>query len=285
MRVSGEDASGGPNPAEVVCPGCLGRLPKAALAATLHVCPECGHHLLVGALERIAQLLDTDSFREWDADVEPVDCLHFQGPESYAVKLRAAQAATGLHDAIVTGAGTLAGHRVAVGVFDFRFMGGSMGSVVGERIYRLFLRARDGRRPVLLVTASGGARMQEGIFSLMQMAKTVVSVTALRQARLPYVALLTHPTTGGVAASVAMLADAILAEPRALIGFAGPRVIEQTLRSTVPRGAQEAESLYARGLVDAIIDRRHIRPRIAELFAALTFWPVASQTSVLELQP
>jgi acetyl-CoA carboxylase carboxyl transferase subunit beta len=235
------------------------------------VCPECDHHLLIGARERIAQLLDAHTFEEWDVRLEPRDFLSFRGPQPYADKLLAAQAATGLPDAIVTGSGTLDGHGIAIGAFDFRFMGGSMGSVVGEKIFRLFTRAKAERRAVLLITASGGARMQEGVFSLMQMAKTVAGVAALRRGQLPYLALLTHPTTGGVAASMAMLADVIMAEPRALIGFAGPRVIEQTIRAPVPKDAQTAEALYDHGFIDFVIHRRDVRARVAALLPALVF--------------
>jgi acetyl-CoA carboxylase carboxyl transferase subunit beta len=243
----------------ITCPGCLGAHDAADLVARLRVCPACGHHLRLPARERLALLADPDSFDEWDGSVRSVDPLGFVDVERYAVRLDQAERATGERAAVVTGRATLRGRPVALGAFEFGFMGGSMGSAVGEKLTRLFARATSDGLPAIVATASGGARMQEGILALMQMAKVTVAIERLRRARLPYVTVLTDPTTGGVAASVATLGDLVIAEPGAQIGFAGPRVIEQTIRARLPEGFQRAERLLAHGLLDAVVPRAGLR--------------------------
>ena len=203
------------------------------------VCPKCDYHFPISVLERIALLVDFGTFKEWDAELGPLDPLSFHDTKSYKDRVKAHQEKTGRKDAMVIGEGMMNGRRVVLCVFDFSFMGGSMGSVVGEKICRAIDRALEGRLPVILVTTSGGARMQEGILSLMQMAKTSAAVAKLGEAKLPFICLLADPTFGGVTASVAMLGDVILAEPKALIGFAGPRVIEQTIKQQLPDSFSE----------------------------------------------
>jgi acetyl-CoA carboxylase carboxyl transferase subunit beta len=247
----------------VACPGCLAVHDQAELAARLRVCPTCGHHLRLTARQRLALLADPGSFEEWDAGVRSGDPLGFVDLLPYPVRLDEAERSTGEREAVVTGRATLRGHPVALGAFEFGFMGGSMGCAVGEKLARLFGRAAREGLPAIVATASGGARMQEGILALMQMAKVTVGVERLRRARLPYVALLTDPTTGGVAASVATLGDLVIAEPRAQIGFAGPRVIEQTIRARVPEGFQRAERLLEHGMLDAVVPRAALREWLA----------------------
>jgi len=231
----------------------------------LLVCPGCGHHERVTAPERIAQLIDPDTWVPTDDQLLANDPLGFVDVKSYRDRLVQAREKTGLGDAILTGLGTLEGSPVALGVMDFRFMGGSMGSVVGERITRLVERATAEGRPVILVCASGGARMQEGVLSLMQMARTAAALQAHREARQLFVSLLTNPTTGGVTASFAMLGDLIIAEPKATIAFAGKRVIEQTLRQKLPEGFQTSEFLLKHGFVDLITPRTQLRSTLARL--------------------
>ena len=213
------------------------------------VCPKCDYHFPFSVEERIAHLADEQSFQEWDADLVPEDALEFVDTMSYSDRLLAAQKKTGKNEAIVIGQCTIEGQMLGVGIFNFRFMGGSMGSVVGEKICRAIDRSLDAKMPFLLVTTSGGARMQEGALSLMQMAKTASALARYAEARLPFIVLLTDPTFGGVTASVAMLGDVILAEPKALIGFAGPRVIEQTIKQRLPDGFQRAEFLLEHGMI------------------------------------
>jgi acetyl-CoA carboxylase carboxyl transferase subunit beta len=247
------------------CPECGLVAYRKDLLANASVCKGCGHHHRIDSEQRIALIADPGSFDQLDADLAPTDPLAFKDRRSYADRIRDSQRSTGLRDAVVTGLCRIEGLPLALGVMDFRFMGGSMGSVVGEKLTRLIEEATARRQPVLIVCASGGARMQEGMLSLMQMAKISGALQRHRQAELLYVPLLTHPTTGGVTASFAMLGDLILAEPKALIGFAGRRVIEQTLREKLPEGFQTAEYLLAKGFVDAIVPR----PAFRSTFAAL----------------
>jgi acetyl-CoA carboxylase carboxyl transferase subunit beta len=247
------------------CPECALVVYRKDLAAHAHVCKGCGHHQRIASDERIRLIVDEGSFEVLDADLSPTDPLAFKDRRSYADRLRDSQQATGLRDAVVTGLCRLDGMPLALGVMDFRFMGGSMGSVVGEKLTRLIEIATARRYPLLIVCASGGARMQEGMLSLMQMAKVAGALERHRRAELLYVPLLTHPTTGGVTASFAMLGDLILAEPKALIGFAGRRVIEQTLREKLPEGFQTAEYLQEHGFVDVIVPRPEMRTLLVQL--------------------
>jgi acetyl-CoA carboxylase carboxyl transferase subunit beta len=235
------------------------------LVAHAHVCKGCGHHHRIDSEERIRLIADEGSFEAQDTELSPTDPLAFKDRRAYADRLRDSQQSTGLRDAVVTGHCLLEGMPLALGVMDFRFMGGSMGSVVGEKLTRLIEGATARRSPVLIVCASGGARMQEGMLSLMQMAKISGALERHRQAELLYIPLLTHPTTGGVTASFAMLGDLILAEPKALIGFAGRRVIEQTLREKLPDNFQTAEYLQEHGFVDTIVPRPAFRATLATL--------------------
>jgi acetyl-CoA carboxylase carboxyl transferase subunit beta len=229
------------------------------------VCPKCDYHFPISVIERINLLVDLGTFKEWDADLEPQDPLQFQDTRSYKDRIKAQQDKTGRKDAMVIGQGAINGRKVALCVFDFGFMGGSMGSVVGEKICRAVDRALEGRMPVILVTASGGARMQEGILSLMQMAKTSAAVAKLGEAKLPFVSILADPTFGGVTASIAMLGDVIIAEPKALIGFAGPRVIEQTIKQQLPDQFQRAEFLLDHGMIDMIVERKQLKEAVSTL--------------------
>ncbi len=245
------------------CPSCQAQLYRKDLVAHLYVCKECGFHERMPVEARVAMLADDDTFEVWSGDVAPVDSLGFVDVESYGERLVAMQKKTGRLDAIVTGAAQLDGESVALAVMDFRFLGGSMGAVVGEEIARAAERAADESRAFVLVAASGGARMQEGAQSLMQMAKTTVALEALAERRLPYVSVLTDPTTGGVTASFATLGDVIVAEPGALICFAGPRVIQQTIKQDLPAGFQRAEFLLLKGMVDDVVPRAALKARVA----------------------
>jgi len=247
------------------CPDCGLVVYRKDLVANASVCKGCGHHNRIDSEERIALIADAGSFEPLDTALSPTDPLAFKDRRSYADRIRDSQQSTGLRDAVVTGLCRTSGLPLALGVMDFRFMGGSMGSVVGEKLTRLIETATARRYPVLIVCASGGARMQEGMLSLMQMAKISGALERHRQAELLYMPLLTYPTTGGVTASFAMLGDLILAEPKALIGFAGRRVIEQTLREKLPEGFQTAEYLRDHGFVDAIIDRTTLKATLASL--------------------
>lgn len=253
----------------VKCNHCREIIYRKELERNRRVCPKCDYHFPISVEERLALVLDEGSFEEWDREVSPVDPLGFRDVQKYRDRLKSAQERTGRRDAIVSGAGTIEGRAVVVGVFHYGFMGGSMGSVVGERIVRAVERATASRNPLVVVTASGGARMQEGIFSLMQMAKTSAALAHLREARVPYISILTDPTYGGVTASVATLGDVIIAEPKALIGFAGPRVIEQTIKQQLPPGFQRAEFLLEHGMVDLIVERKRMKQTLATLFACL----------------
>ena len=247
------------------CPECGLVVYRKDMLANASVCKGCGHHHRIDSEERIALIADPDSFEALDTDLAPTDPLAFKDRRSYADRIRDSQRSTGLRDAVVTGLCRIDGLPLALGVMDFRFMGGSMGSVVGEKLTRLIEEATARRYPVLIVCASGGARMQEGMLSLMQMAKISGALERHRRAELLYMPLLTHPTTGGVTASFAMLGDLILAEPRALIGFAGRRVIEQTLREKLPDDFQTAEYLRDHGFVDHIVPRTKLRSTLVSL--------------------
>jgi acetyl-CoA carboxylase carboxyl transferase subunit beta len=237
--------------------------------ANLNVCPKCNHHYYMPAEDRIRNLLDAGTFEEADVELCSTDPLEFKDSKSYKHRLRDMHTRTGRYDAIITGRGLMNGRAVHLGVFDFEFMGGSMGSVVGERLARMFQRAAESREPAIVVSSSGGARMQEGILSLMQMAKTCAALAKMREAGVPFISILTHPTTGGVAASFAMLGDINIAEPKALIGFAGPRVIQQTIRAKLPEGFQRSEFLLEHGMVDTICHRDSLRVTVAQMLTIL----------------
>ena len=247
------------------CPECGLVVYRKDLLTNASVCKGCGHHHRIDSEERIRLIVDPGSFEPLDTELTPTDPLAFKDRRSYADRIVDSQRSTGLRDAVVTGLCRVEGLPLALGVMDFRFMGGSMGSVVGEKLARLIEEATARRYPVLIVCASGGARMQEGMLSLMQMAKISGALQRHRQEELLYIPLLTHPTTGGVTASFAMLGDLILAEPKALIGFAGRRVIEQTLREKLPEGFQTAEYLQDHGFVDLIVPRTSFRSTFASL--------------------
>ncbi len=259
------------------CESCMTVLYRTDLESNLEVCPKCSHHSRIGARDRLNQLLDTTEKRiEIGANVEPIDPLKFKDSKSYADRMKAAQKDGGEKDALIVMQGKIHGLGVVVAAFEFKFMGGSMGSVVGERFVRGVDVAIKNKTPFICISASGGARMQEGLLSLMQMAKTSAALTKLSQAGLPYISILTDPTMGGVSASFAMLGDIIIAEPNALIGFAGPRVIEQTVRETLPEGFQRAEFLVEHGAVDLIVDRREMRQKLANLLSNLMRVPKAA---------
>jgi acetyl-CoA carboxylase carboxyl transferase subunit beta len=255
------------------CPSCDSQIFNRQLERNLRVCPTCGHHFRMSVGERIDLLLDEGSFRERDAGLESGDPLGFHDQKPYPDRLEAAQIKTGLREAAVWGTGTIDDRRVAIGLFDFRFMGGSMGSVVGEKLARCFEAALAERIPAVVVSASGGARMQEGTLSLLQLAKTTAPLTRLDMAGVPFISVLTDPTTGGVLASFASLGDVIVAEPRALIGFAGARVASGTIGEDLPEGFQSAEFLLDHGFVDLIVQRSDLR---ATLSSILRVVPVAA---------
>ncbi len=251
------------------CPACNEVLYRADLESNLEVCPKCGHHHRIGARQRLAMLLDKEGQHEIGAQVTPLDPLKFKDGKKYPDRLKEAQSATSETDALVVLGGSVKAVPVVAAAFEFKFMGGSMGSVVGERFVLGIEAAIESNSAFVCFSASGGARMQEGLFSLMQMAKTSAALTQLSRHRLPFISVLTDPTMGGVSASFAMLGDLIVAEPNALIGFAGPRVIEQTVRETLPEGFQRAEFLVEKGAVDRIIDRRQMRDELATTLAMM----------------
>jgi acetyl-CoA carboxylase carboxyl transferase subunit beta len=257
----------------VKCPSCEAVLYRTDLENNLHVCPKCAHHSRVGARERIEQLLDPEGRFEIGLEVVPIDSLKFRDQKKYPDRLAAALEETGETDALVVMQGSIKSVPLVLAAFEFGFMGGSMGSVVGERFVRGVRVAYENRIPFVCVSASGGARMQEGVSSLFQMAKTTAVLQELTKARLPFISILTDPTMGGVSASFAFVADVVIAEPGALIGFAGPRVIEQTVREKLPEGFQRAEFLVEKGALDLIIDRRQLRDELANLLALFTHQP------------
>jgi acetyl-CoA carboxylase carboxyl transferase subunit beta len=255
------------------CPGCEAVLYSAELERSLQVCPKCSHHLRIRARERLDALLDAEGRYEIGQEVLPVDSLKFKDSKKYPDRLQQAMQDTGETDALVVLGGSIRALPVVVACFEFEFMGGSMGSVVGERFVRGVQTALEQKVPFICFTATGGARMQEGLLSLFQMAKTTAMIAKLAEARLPFVSVLTDPTMGGVSASFAFMGDVVIAEPKALIGFAGPRVIEQTVREKLPEGFQRAEFLLTKGAVDMIVDRRNLRDEIAQLLALLLRQP------------
>ena len=258
------------------CDGCGAVLYGPELENNLMVCPKCGHHHAIKARRRLDALFDAGTLVELHADLEPVDALKFRDSKKYKDRIVASQKATGEKDAMIAVRGKLKGNPLAACAFEFSFMGGSMGSVVGEKFTRTAELALAERMPMVCFSATGGARMQEGLFSLMQMAKTSAALARLRAASLPFCSILTHPTTGGVSASFAMLGDINIGEPKALIGFAGPRVIEQTVRETLPEGFQRAEFLLEHGAIDLIVDRREMRDKLADLLNLLMHKPKAA---------
>jgi len=255
------------------CDRCGAVLYRPELEENLEVCPKCNYHMAIRARVRLTALLDEGSTREIAAELGPTDVLKFKDQKRYADRIKAAQKSTGERDALIAMEGTLKQRPLVATAFDFAFMGGSMGSVVGERFTRAAERAVELGCPFVCFTATGGARMQESLFSLMQMAKTSAALARMRARGLPFISVMTHPTTGGVSASFAMLGDLNLAEPEALIGFAGPRVIEQTVRETLPEGFQRSEFLLDHGALDQICDRRELRDRLATLFALMMKQP------------
>lgn len=259
------------------CVACHAVLYHAELERNLHVCPKCGHHMRIGARERLEQFLDPGSAREIAASVAPVDVLKFRDSKKYKDRLSLAQKSTGERDALIAMRGTLMRMPLVATAFEFKFMGGSMGSVVGERFVRAANVCLEEEIPLVNFSASGGARMQEALFSLMQMAKTSAVLAKLSDRGIPFISVLTDPTTGGVSASLAMLGDVNIAEPGALIGFAGPRVIQQTVRETLPEGFQRSEFLLEHGAVDMIVDRRDMRDRVARLLAILSRKPAPAE--------
>ena len=258
------------------CDGCSAVLYRPELERNLEVCPKCGHHHAISARRRLAALFDADSSEELFAALEPVDALKFRDSKKYKDRIVAAQKQTGERDALIAMHGLLKARPLVACAFEFAYMGGSMGSVVGEKFALSAERALDEQVPLVCFAATGGARMQEGWFSLMQMAKTSAALARLRGAGIPYISVLTHPTTGGVSASLGMLGDINIGEPKALIGFAGPRVIEQTVRETLPEGFQRSEFLLEHGAIDAIVDRREMRDKLAALLGLLMRHPRAA---------
>ena len=247
------------------CPGCGEVVTKVEFEQNLQVCPKCNHHLTLGAAERIKSLVDEGTFKERDADLLSVDSLKFRGVATYEERLETYRKKTGLKDAVITGDAKIGGHPVGLAVMDFNFIAATMGSVVGEKITRIIERATKNKWPVIIVSASGGARMYEGMLSLMQMAKTSGALARHAEAKLPYISVLTNPTTAGVMASYASLGDLIIAEPKCMIGFAGPRVIRETTHQELPKGFQTAEFLQDHGLVDMIVSRHSMRAVLSQL--------------------
>ena len=260
----------------IKCERCDAQLYRNELERNLLVCPKCGYHMRIGARKRLEAFLDPDSMQELGANLEPEDPLKFKDSKRYRDRVSQAQKQTGEKDALLSVTGTLIGRPIVCCAFEFRFMGGSMGSVVGERFTRAVKHSAETKMPLISFSASGGARMQEALFSLLQMAKTSAALARLAEQQIPYVSVLTDPTTGGVSASLAMLGDVNIAEPGALIGFAGPRVIEQTVRETLPEGFQRSEFLLDHGAIDMIVDRRQLREQIADLLAKFEHRPQPS---------
>ena len=256
------------------CPACDAVLYKPELEKVLDVCPKCEHHMRIGARTRLDMFLDEEGREEIGADLEPTDRLKFRDSKRYSDRLKAAQKQTGENDALVALSGTLEGMPVVAAAFEFSFMGGSMGSIVGERFVQAANVALEKKCPMICFSASGGARMQEALLSLMQMAKTSAVIARLREEGIPFISVLTDPVYGGVSASLAMLGDIIIGEPKALVGFAGPRVIEQTVREKLPEGFQRSEFLLEHGAIDMIIPRPELRPRIAAILRKLVKAPM-----------
>ncbi len=253
----------------IKCPACDAQLYRAELDRNLHVCPKCSHHMRISARDRLRYFLDDDPMTEIGGDLEPTDPLKFKDSKKYRDRLTQAQKNTGEKDALIVMSGTLKGMPVTVCAFEFKFMGGSMGSVVGEKFARAGQECLRMKAPLVCFSATGGARMQEGLLSLLQMAKTSAVLGRMAEEGIPYVSVMTNPTTGGVSASLGMLGDINIAEPGALIGFAGPRVIEQTVREKLPEGFQRSEFLLEKGAIDMILDRRQLRDNISAMLALM----------------
>jgi acetyl-CoA carboxylase carboxyl transferase subunit beta len=251
----------------VKCEACKEMVYKKEVLRNANVCPKCNYHFRIGARDRLAMVFDDGRFEEFDGDIAPRDALEFKDVKPYAARIRDYQKRTGLKDAFISSYGKIDGRPVVIGVMEYGFMGGSMGSVVGEKVTRCAERALAERIPLIVISCSGGARMQEGALSLMQMAKISAALARLEEERVPYISILTDPTTGGVTASFAMLGDLNLAEPRALIGFAGPRVIEQTIRQTLPEGFQRSEFLLEHGMLDMVVERSRMREVLIDALA------------------
>jgi acetyl-CoA carboxylase carboxyl transferase subunit beta len=258
----------------IKCDNCKEIVYKQELERNANVCPRCQHHFRIGARARIDLLVDPGTFEERNAGIRSLDPLHFKDQKSYPDRVRAAKRATGMEDALLSGMATIGGHRVSVCALEFSFMGGSMGSAVGEKVTRAIEDAIAERTPFIAISCSGGARMQESVLSLMQMAKTSAALARLGRARLPYVSILTDPTTGGVTASYSMLGDILIAEPNALIGFAGPRVIQDTIRQELPPGFQRAEFLLNHGFLDMIVERKNLRQILIQLLGFFAGTPI-----------
>lgn len=267
IRTETRDKKGVPEGLWVKCKGCASVLYHSELIKNLSVCPHCGYHHRLSARERLKQILDPQTMEELFAELEPIDRLKFKDSKKYKDRILQAQKATGEKEALILAKGLIEQIPVIASCFEFSFMGGSMGSIVGEKFVRGVHLAIEEKKPFLTITASGGARMQEGLFSLMQMARTSAALSKLSEQHLPYIVILTDPTMGGVSASFASLGDIIIAEPNALIGFAGPRVIEQTVRQTLPEGFQRAEFLLEHGHIDMVVPRDQLKPTLAELLA------------------
>lgn len=263
--IKGDTARSVPEGLWTKCPGCRQVIYNKDLAASLQVCPKCAHHFRLSAFDRLKSLFDGGEWTEHDADLRSNDPLTFVDTKAYRDRLAATQKATGLLDALIAANGRLDGIPVEIAAMEYAFIGGSMGVVMGEKLARAAERALAARSPFIIVSCSGGARMMEGALSLMQMAKVSAALSRLDRAGLPFISLLTDPTTGGVTASFAMLGDAIIAEPKALIGFAGPRVIEQTIRQKLPEGFQRSEFLMERGMLDLVVDRRELKATLAQV--------------------
>jgi len=279
--VAGQDKpSRVPEGLMVKCPDCAHIIYNKELADNLNVCPKCAHHFRIGAVDRLRMLFDDAVWTEYDKGLVSTDPLHFTDTKPYAARLKSTIEATGLKDAVVVGSGRIDGIDTVVAAMEYEFIGGSMGVVVGEKIARAIERAIETRAPVVIVCCSGGARMMEGALSLMQMAKICGALARMDRARLPYIAVLTDPTTGGVTASFAMLGDLNIAEPKALIGFAGPRVIEQTIRQKLPEGFQRSEFLLEKGMIDLIVDRREMKAMIVRALRFMGARPVTPATPV-----
>ncbi len=252
------------------CNSCNEIIYRKVVERNFQVCPKCNYHFQIPARRRIECLVDPDTFIEYDSNLTSADPLEFKDSKKYSHRVKESEKNTGQKDAVICGEGQIEGRLVMVGIFEFNFMGGSMGSVVGEKVTRLIEKAIEKRAGVIIFCASGGARMQEGILSLMQMAKTSAALGKLQDARIPYISVLTDPTTGGVTASIGMLGDIIIAEPKAMIGFAGPRVIKDTIRTELPEGFQRAENLLTHGMVDLIVERKDLRHTLSSLLGMLT---------------
>ncbi len=277
IKVHKKDLPGG---LWVKCPECHGIVYKHEIESCQGVCPKCSHHFQITWQERVALLTEEGSFVEWDADLSSTDPLKFQGQVTYAAKLVESRKKSGMTDAIVCGKGQMGPFAVALGIMDFRFLGGSMGSVVGEKVTRLIEKATAGSLPAVIISATGGARMYEGLFSLMQMAKTSAALARHATAALPFISVLTHPSTAGVMASYASLGDVIIAEPRALIGFAGPRVIKETTREDVPPGFQRSDFMMKHGLVDTIVMRKDMKDTLIRLIGYMSRGAPATKPAV-----